>query len=542
MSRTRFVGLSLPVLLVLSAGCIGRPPMQGGNPYAQPQYVTVPPGSSGPIAAPLTPVPISSPQPSGPTPSPSPIAQPPINGGGISLTPAARTGAWNNPLYQTWRTPTTFAPNTAFGPPMHYADLGRTIDGRTVSLNVSSSSARPMKSALKTGSPAERKHRRKAGRIGQLPSQAQIVNGLQPKPEDDLKYRGGKTIKDVTFVNIYVGGSQAWNEMDRKNIDWALNGAMTDPYLNHVIMQYFNDQPVSARYRGSFLLNGFGPARVTQGNIREIVKLLHSKGSFNTLPLDSTIINFMLPRGVILEDPDSGGQRASVTDGVIPHEEESSSLAGLGGYHGSVHIGSQTLYYAVGVYSERLANGKTNGIPVFDQSWKNVVATFYHELQEARTDPDVDDAIVTGQERYVGWVSDEGEEIGDGPVEEDGQDGKLDQVFVEVQLANGGGKVPVQLQYSNFVHGPEGPIKVPHRGSPLPIPPVSPPPGSSPAPSPQPQPQPQPQPTNPPANGGVDPGLDQIEKAWNNLPYETKLKILNLIKDAGSVNEHPFGS
>jgi hypothetical protein len=27
---------------------------------------------------------------------------------------------------------------------------------------------------------------------------------------------------------------------------------------------------------------------------------------------------------------------------------------------------------------------------VFDQPWKNVLATFYHELNEARTDPDVD--------------------------------------------------------------------------------------------------------------------------------------------------------
>jgi hypothetical protein len=544
MSRTRFVGLSLPVLILMSAGCIGRPPMQqGGYPYGQPQYVTVPSGSPGPIASPQpinTPVPISSPQPSGPTSSP-PIAQPPANGGGISLTPAARVGAWNNPLYQTWRTPTTFAPNAAFAPPVHYADLGRTIDGRMVSLNVSSTSARPMKAALKTGSPAEHKHRRKAGRIGQIPRQAQIVNGIRPQPEDDLKFRGGKTIKDVTFINIYVGGKQAWNDSDRKNIDWALNGAMTDPYLNHVIMQYFNDQSVSASYRGSFILNGFSQPRVTQGNVRDLVKLLHTQGNFNSLPLDSTIINFMLPRGVILEDPDSGGQRASVTDGVIPHEEESSSLAGLGGYHGSVHVGSQTLYYAVGVYSEKLSNGQTNGIPVFNQSWKNVVATFYHELQEARTDPDVDDAIVTGQERYVGWVSEEGEEIGDGPVEEDGQDGKLDQVFVEVPLANGGGKVPVQLCYSNAVHGPEGPIQTPHRGSPLPIPPLSPPPGSTPTPSPSPSPKPQP--TNPPANnGGVDAGLDQIEKAWDHLSQDTKLKILNLIKDAGSVEEHGFGT
>jgi hypothetical protein len=33
----------------------------------------------------------------------------------------------------------------------------------------------------------------------------------------------------------------------------------------------------------------------------------------------------------------------------------------------------------------------------------------------------------------------------------------------EVPLADGSGTVPVQFQYSNAVHGPEGPIPEPHR-------------------------------------------------------------------------------
>jgi hypothetical protein len=37
-------------------------------------------------------------------------------------------------------------------------------------------------------------------------------------------------------------------------------------------------------------------------------------------------------------------------------------------------------------------------IVVFDQPWKNVVATFYHELNEARTDADVEDAIRAGND------------------------------------------------------------------------------------------------------------------------------------------------
>jgi hypothetical protein len=64
------------------------------------------------------------------------------------------------------------------------------------------------------------------------------------------------------------------------------------------------------------------------------------------------------------------------------------------------------LYYAVGVFSDG-----NNGIVAFDQPWENVVATFYHELNEARTDADVED----GQ---VAWVNEEqpSEEIGDIPM------------------------------------------------------------------------------------------------------------------------------
>jgi hypothetical protein len=120
------------------------------------------------------------------------------------------------------------------------------------------------------------------------------------------------------------------------------------------------------------------------------------------------------------------------------------------------------VYYAVGVYSEQLANGTTNGIPVFDQAWKNVVATFYHELNEARTDPDVEDAIRAGNDpnavKFLGWTSQQGEECGDFPVFEANP---LTEVFQEVSVTDGSRTVPVQFQYSDAVHGPEGPVGKP---------------------------------------------------------------------------------
>ena len=100
----------------------------------------------------------------------------------------------------------------------------------------------------------------------------------------------------------------------------------------------------------------------------------------------------------------------------------------------------------------------SNGIPAFRQSWKNVVATFYHELNEARTDPDVEDANRTGDLSKVGWYAnvDHGGEIGDIPMNEAGA--HLSLVFKEIDLADGSGTVPVQLMWSNKDFGPSSNI------------------------------------------------------------------------------------
>src|SRR5207302_9172128 len=139
--------------------------------------------------------------------------------------------------------------------------------------------------------------------------------------------------------------------------------------------------------------------------------------------------------------------------------DSSTSLQGLGGFHGSVHPpDGTTVYYAVGVFSEVLPDGRTNGIVAFNAPWKNVVATFYHELNEARTDADVEDAIRAGDDpkadALLGWTSGQGFEVGDFPVFEAGTD--LGLVFKEVQLG-AGGTAPIQPMWANRVPGPEAP-------------------------------------------------------------------------------------
>jgi hypothetical protein len=282
----------------------------------------------------------------------------------------------------------------------------------------------------------------------------------------DLIFHGGRTISTLSFFNLFVGGQDAWSNADVVNINGALDAAMSDQDLNNVMQQYFNSS-IASKLLGSQILVGPPPQVVSQGDVEDLVMRLYSAGKLESPDFASTVFNFMLPSKSVLND-DPGTTRGAIAaqfaserkhDSEIPTPDEGDSTGGLGGYHGSVSVHGETIYYAVGVYSEILANGKANGIPVFDQPWKNVVATFYHELNEARTDPDVEDANRTGQLNLIGWTSRQGEECGDFPVFEAKP---LTKVFQEVPLSDGKGTVPVQFQYSNAVHGPEGPIPQPH--------------------------------------------------------------------------------
>jgi hypothetical protein len=295
----------------------------------------------------------------------------------------------------------------------------------------------------------------------------------------NLEFFGGKTIENLTFTNVYLGGEAAWSADDISQIDTALAGAIGDPHLNNVLAQYFADKKPTGTFKPSRVLEGPLPARVFRDTVEGFVAGLDSSNGLSGFDLGSTVFNFLLPRGIVLVDGDSKGGDVKHDDdddggdddnsqnvALREKDEASDSKHGLGGYHGSVHprrgTKTDTVYYAVGVYSE-----EANGIPSFDRPWKSICATFYHELCEARTDPDVEDAIRAGNDPkandFIGWYSPKGGEIGDIPMEEAGAN--LGLVMKEVRLANGKGKVPIQLMWSNAVGGPEGPIAHPHRAA-----------------------------------------------------------------------------
>lgn len=313
---------------------------------------------------------------------------------------------------------------------------------------------RPLNVFVRTGSKAELVSRRRAAGRKLEPRVLRtrpedIAAGFTPRPDLNLVDQGGKIIQDLVFTNFYVG-ADGWDPADMQNIDSSLTKAMSDPHLNNVMLQYFRGAAaITSTFQPSQTLPDH-PNTISQTDVESLVTLLQGQGQFNGFDLGNTVFNFMLARGIVLTIDDGSGQTKGGAKAQAGADDASSSLEGLGGFHGSVHVGGNTIYYAVGVFSEG-----NNGIVAFDQSWKNVVATFYHELNEARTDADVED-------NAVAWVTNESpsEEIGDIPMSLAGAD--LSKVMQEVPLADGSGTVPIQLMWSNAVAGPEGPIDNPH--------------------------------------------------------------------------------
>lgn len=310
----------------------------------------------------------------------------------------------------------------------------------------------PMRIQARPGSAAEKQYLE-----GGLPSgyalPSAIAPGIDPSPLDDLIYHGGKVVPQMEFQNVYLGGAALWREQDVSSIDRAITLAMQAPRLNNVIAQYFPGANLSCDARASFIWDEHAKTVLAEPDVQKTVIQLFDKAALKNSDLASCIFNLILPSGTELRLGSASSRR------------------GLGGYHGSVHVTRAkkkiTLYYSANVFSEKDRAGKENGIVAFDKPWKNVVATLYHELNEFRTDADVNDAIEHNEDRFLGWNSRRGSEIGDQPIFASG--GDLSSVFKQVRGGKGGPLLPIQLLYSNAVHGAEGPLAAPHGPAPPPV-------------------------------------------------------------------------
>lgn len=300
----------------------------------------------------------------------------------------------------------------------------------------------PMRIQVAPGSEAEYRHyftvRRRGG--DHLEREA-LAPGVSSSPRDDLVFRGGKTFPRMAFQNIYLGRPSDFAGGDVESIDDAITRLMRDEQLKSIVQQYFN-RPLEYDVAPSLILNENRRNEMDEPDVQNKVIDLFDNNLLVSTDIDRTIFNLILAPDTILK------------------LNGSSSQAGLGGYHGSVHFSrngqNRTLYYSANVYSAIRA-GRRNGIPFFSAPWKNVVCTLYHELVESQTDPDVGDAIRQNDRRFIGFNSNRGQEIGDQPISAN----SLDRVFKEVLTLPGPRPTPVQFMFSNKVHGAEGPDEKP---------------------------------------------------------------------------------
>ena len=213
---------------------------------------------------------------------------------------------------------------------------------------------------VRPGSKAELACRRYAARHKvapkEPPTHAEVIApGFAKRPDLNLVDNAGKIIPDLVYTNFFLGGN-VWDPQDVQRIDENLEKAMIDPHLNNVLVQYFRGAAnITSTFRPSSSLP-VNPDTISQPEVEEdLLRQLHSQGKLTGFDFPNTLFNFMLPRGTVLTIDDGSGDQAGAKKGKEPSgpvEEEASSLEGLGGFHGSVHIGGTKLYYAVGVFSE----------------------------------------------------------------------------------------------------------------------------------------------------------------------------------------------
>ena len=131
--------------------------------------------------------------------------------------------------------------------------------------------------------------------------------------DEDLRYRGGRIIRNLSYVNLYVSGDTEWSAADVEQIDGSLSAAMRDEHLNNVLLQYYDNQPITSTALPSHPLVGYTPGTVTRGDIDNYVNHLHRQGFLRSFDLDNTVLNFLLPPGTVLTDRSSAanGQSAA---------------------------------------------------------------------------------------------------------------------------------------------------------------------------------------------------------------------------------------
>ena len=168
------------------------------------------------------------------------------------------------------------------------------------------SAGRLLNVSLLAGSKAHYAYYHRAGSSVSELTAGQLAAGFPPRPSLNLHNFGGKTIANLVFVNHYLGGTAAWDPADIASIDAALAKAMSDTGLQSVVQQYYNPT-ITSRMLPSVVLPEPAPATIYKDQVEALAAEIYDSGALGSADPASTLINIMLPRGVVLVDGFSPG-------------------------------------------------------------------------------------------------------------------------------------------------------------------------------------------------------------------------------------------
>jgi len=160
--------------------------------------------------------------------------------------------------------------------------------------------AMPMRVQVRPGSAAERGYLRSARRGPAWPRTRSIAAGIDPEPQEDLVFHGGKVVPQMEFQNVYLGGAESWTARDVDFIDSAIQRAMQHRRLNNVLTPYFPAARASCDMRPSFVVDEAKPKRLDESDVQARVVALYDAGLLRKTQLDTCIFNLVLPAGAVL--------------------------------------------------------------------------------------------------------------------------------------------------------------------------------------------------------------------------------------------------
>src|ERR1700722_16013587 len=151
-----------------------------------------------------------------------------------------------------------------------------------------------------------------------------------PHSQEDLVFRGGRTLPQLTFMTFYLG--KAWIDgpqaTARQSLDAALTAALSDPTLNEIVGQYFGKMLITTAALPSAILDIPLQTLFDKSDVETLAQKTYMSGALSAVELDSFVMNFVLPPGAVFSSNGGGSARLQVgrraAPGTPDKEEEDS--------------------------------------------------------------------------------------------------------------------------------------------------------------------------------------------------------------------------